>query len=219
MVPGKLLVETVGYEDLEYLTEGSGDISSKKYYIKGPFIEMNRRNRNGRIYESSIMIPEVERFVKEKVNTRMAAGSIDHPITDSSVKLSEASHLITELVQNGDVFIGKAEILDTFPHGRNAKVLIEAKMQLAVSSRGIGSISSEGVVGSNYKLLTVDIVNLPSAHTTYVESILESQDYIIQGDKLVAVSMENFKKDLSKNGTRNIENDLKKFLESLKRKL
>lgn len=218
MVPGKLLVETVGYENLEYLTEGTGDISSKKYFIKGPFIEMNRRNRNGRIYESSIMIPEVERFVKEKVKTRMATGVVDHP-ENSTVKLSESSHLITELVQNGDVYIGKAEVLDTFPYGRNLKVLMDAKIQLAVSSRGVGQISESGIVGSNYKLLTVDIVNLPSAHTTYVESILESQDYIIKDDKLVAVSMENFKKDLSKHGTRNLENDIRKFLDSMKRKL
>lgn len=218
MVPGKLLVETIGYEDLEYMTEGVGDRSSKKYFIKGPFIEMDRRNRNGRIYESRSMVPEVERFIKEKVLTRRAIGAPWHP-ADSTVKASEASHLITELIRNENSYIGKAEILDTDPYGRNIKVLMDANIQLAVSTRGVGQLSSEGIVGDNYKLLTIDLVADPSANTTYVENIMESQDYIVQGDKLVAVSMENFKKDLSKNGTRNIENDLKKFLESLKRKL
>ena len=96
---------------------------------------------------------------------------------------------------------------------------MDAKIQLAVSTRGVGQISESGVVGNNYKLLSVDIVNLPSAHSTYVESILESQDYIIKDDKLVAVNMENLKKDLAKNGTRNLYNDLNKFLTNLSRKL
>lgn len=218
MTPGKLLIEHVGCENLEYLSEGTGDISSKKYFIKGPFIEMNRRNRNGRIYEAAIMIPEVERFVREKINTRMATGDLDHP-SDATVKLSNASHLITELVQHGDVFVGKAEVLDTIPNGRNLKVLMDAKIQLAVSTRGCGAISTEGIVGSNYKLLSVDIVNQPSAYSTYVESILESQDYIVQDDKLVAVNMENLKKGLAKNGTRNLYNDLNKFLNNLSRKI
>lgn len=218
MVPGKLLVETVGYENLEYLTEGTGDISSKKYFIKGPFIEMNRRNRNGRIYESTIMVPEVERFIKEKVNTRRAIGAPYHPVV-STLNLSEASHLITELVQSGDVYIGKAEILDTDPYGRNIKVLMDANIQLAVSTRGLGNINSQGIVGENYKIISVDLVSEPSANTAFVENILESQDYIIQDDKLVAVNMEDFKKNLAKHGTRNLESDLKKFLDSIKRKL
>ena len=67
----------------------------------------------------------------------MATGDLDHP-GDSTVKLSNASHLITELVQSGDVFIGKAEVLDTFPNGRNLKVLMDAKIQLAVSTRALG---------------------------------------------------------------------------------
>lgn len=218
MVPGKLLVETVGYENLEYLTEGTGDISSKKYFIKGPFIEMNRRNRNGRIYESANMVPEVERFIKEKVNTRRAIGAPFHPVV-STVNLAEASHIITELVQNGDVYIGKAEILDTDPYGRNIKVLMDANIQLAVSTRGVGSLNSQGIVGDNYKIISVDLVADPSGISTFVENILESQDYIIQDDKIIAITMENFKKDLSKNGTRNLESDLKKLLDSMKRKL
>jgi hypothetical protein len=92
-------------------------------------------------------------------------------------------------------------------------------IQLAVSSRGVGGVSNSGIVDANYKLLAIDLVSTPSMQLAFVESIMESQDYIIQDNRLVAVNMEEYKKNLSKHGTRNIENDLRKFLDSMKRKL
>lgn len=219
MVPGKLLVETVGFEDLEYLIEGAGDRFSKKYFIKGPFLEMDKRNRNNRIYESRVVVPEVDRFVNEKVKTRRALGRHEHPKADSSVLGNEASHVITEMNIDNKIVFGRAEILDTEPYGRNVKVLMDANIQLAVSMRSLGSLNTDGIVGDNLKILTCDIVSDPGFSIAFVENIMESQDYIIQDDKLVAITMENFKKDLSKNGTRNLESDLKKFLDSIKRKL
>lgn len=219
MTPGKLLIETGGFGDLDYLTEGTGDVTTKKYFISGPFMEMDRRNRNGRIYESKVVVPEIDRFIVEKVKSRRALGRCDHPKLESTVLASEASHVITELNIDGKIVYGKAEILDTQPYGRNVKVLMDAKIQLAVSTRSLGSLNSDGVVGDNLKILTADIVTDPSSQIAYVESIMESQDYIIQGDKLVAVNMEEFKKNLAKNGTRNLYNDLNKFLTNLSRKL
>lgn len=219
MVPGKLLVETGGFGDLEYLTEGVGDISSKKYFIYGPVMEMEKRNRNGRIYEAKVVLPEIDRFVNEKIKTRRALGRCDHPKIDSTILASEASHVITELKVDGNIIYGKAEILDTQPYGRNVKVLMDAKIQMAVSTRSLGSVDANGYVGENLKILTYDIVNDPSSQIAFVESILESQEYIIQNDKLVAINMEQFNKNLSKNGSRNLYNDLNKFLTSLSRKI
>lgn len=218
MVPGKLLVETTGFNDLEYLTEGSGDRSTKKYFIKGPYLEANTRNRNGRIYESKILFPEVQRFVNEKVKTRRALGNADHP-DKSTLMIKDAAILTTELNIDGNLVYGKSEVLDTDCGGRTIKVLMDANVQLAVSSRGIGSLSPEGIVGDNFRLLAIDAVIDPSATQSFVENVYESQDYIIQNDQLVAVNMEEFKNNLSKNGTRNLYNDLNKFLNSLKSKL
>lgn len=219
MTPGKLLVETTGYDDLEYLTEGTGDISTKKYFIHGPIMELSKKNRNGRIYEAEVIIPEINRFVKEKVNTRRALGRTDHPRLESTVLASEASHVITEMKIDNNIVYGKAEILDTQPYGRNVKVLIDAKIQLAVSTRGVGSLDTNGNVGNNYKFLTADIVSDPSCQIAFVESILENQEYIIQDDKLVAINMEEFSRNLAKNGTRNIYEDLNKFIKGLSRKI
>ena len=181
-------------------------------------MESNKKNRNGRIYPKEILEREVTNYYNEYVVTKRAVSRLDHPKNDSTLLLSEACHIIEDLKMDGNVAIGSAKILDT-PQGRMEKVLMDEEIQLAVSSRGIGSINSEGVVGDNFKLIGVDLVSTPSCQISFVESVMESQQYIIDGDKLVAVNMEEFKNNLSKNGTRNLYNDLSKFLNSLKSKL
>lgn len=218
MVPGKLLIETTGYNDLEYLTEGVGDRSSKKYFIKGAYMQANVKNRNGRIYEGKILFPEVDRFNKEKVLTRRATGALDHPLSNSTVLLKDACHLITELKIDGDIVYGKSEVLDT-DTGRTLKVLMDANVQVAISTRGVGSLTETGIVGDNFRLLTADVVQDPSCQIAFVESVFESQDYIIQNDQLIAVNMETLKKDLAKNGSKNLYNDINSFLTRLSRKL
>ena len=96
---------------------------------------------------------------------------------------------------------------------------MDSNVQMAVSTRSLGSLDPDGRVGNNLKILTADIVSDPSCQIAFVENIMESQDYIIQDDKLVAINMENFKKDLAKNGTRNLYNDLNKYIQGLYRKM
>lgn len=216
MTPGKLLIEHVDTSSLEYLVESKSE-REKIYKIKGPFMQADERNRNGRIYPYKILSEEVNRYNNEFVKTHRAIGGLDH--SDSpTVKLSDACHIVTELNMPDKIAYGTAKILDT-PQGNIAKSLIDEGVQLAVSSKALGSLSPDGVVGDNFKLYAIDLVFVPSCSISYVESIMESQDYIIQGDKLVAVKVENFKKDLAKNGTRNLYNDLTKFLNSLSRKI
>ena len=217
MVPGKLLIETTGYNDLEYLTEGVGDRSSKKYFIKGAYMQANVKNRNGRIYPREIMEREVNRYYKEFVLTKRAVNALDHP-QNSTQLFENACHLIEDLKMDGDAVIGVSRIMDT-PSGRIAKTLMDEGVQLAISSRAVGSLGPDNVVGDNFHLLGFDIVVSPSVSTAFVESIVENQQYIVDGDKLVAINMEQFNKNLSKNGTRNLYNDLNKFLTSLSRKI
>lgn len=216
MTPGKLLIEVADVNELEYLVENVTE-KEKTYKIKGPFMRADSRNRNGRIYPKKILESEVARYDREFVKTKRAISSLDHP-AHSTVQLADACHLITELRMDGDVVYGTAKILDT-PQGRIAKTLMNEGIQLAISSRGVGGLSTESVVCDNFRLLALDLVQNPSESLAFVESIMESQDYIIRDNKLVAVNMEDFKKNLAKNGTRNLYNDLNKFLTNLSRKL
>jgi hypothetical protein len=217
MVPGFLLNEVADYSNLNYLVEAKED-RSKSYKIRGIFMESGKKNRNGRIYPKEILEREVNNYYKEFVVTKRAISRLDHPKNDSTLLLSEACHIIEDLKMDGDVAIGCAKILDT-PQGRIAKTLMDEGIQLAVSSRGLGSIDDQGVVGDNFKLIGIDLVSVPSCPVSFVESVMENQQYIIDGDRLVAVNMDKFKKDLSKNGSRNLYNDLNKFLTSLSRKI
>ena len=218
MTPGFLLTENTDAANLEYLIENNGVQDKPKIYrIKGKFAESSVKNRNGRIYPRPILEREVNRYIKEFVMTRRSVSDLDHA-QQSTQSFANACHLIEELRMDGDVVNGTAKILDT-PAGKIAKTLMDEGVQLAISTKGVGSLEGDGIVGDNFHLLGFDIVVSPSCSTAFVENILENQQYIIQDNKLVAINMEEFKKNLSKNGARNLYNDLNTFLTKLSKKI
>lgn len=217
METSRLLIEGVGVDDIETLIESHKETKEKEYKIRGPFIMCEQKNRNGRIYPMEVVEPEVGRYIIDKVNTFSAYGNADHPDNNPTLKLMDAAIVTTKLVKDGNLFIGEAKILST-PSGRVLRNLMDDGCRLAVSTRGLGSLQN-GYVTNNFRLLATDAVADPSAIVAVVESIVEGVEYIISGDQLVAVNVDKFKTELSKNGTRNLANDLHKFLESLKTKL
>ena len=90
-------------------------------------------------------------------------GECDHP--DSSVvELKNVSHIIREAYMEGDIVYGKVELLDT-PCGKILKSLVEAGVTLGISSRGVGSTSSDGEyqeVQDDFQLICWDFVSEPS---------------------------------------------------------
>lgn len=158
----------------------------KNVYIKGIFMQAEKKNRNGRIYERRILMPAVQRYVNEQVNTGRAVGELNHP-DGPSVNLDKVSHRITELNWDGNNCIGKALILDT-PMGQIVKGLVAGGVRLGVSSRGMGSLVSKGgqnYVGEDFILNTVDIVQDPSAHDAFVDGIMEGADWCWNNGVLV----------------------------------
>lgn len=188
----------------------------RAFRIKGPFLLAETKNRNGRVYPKAIMEAEVQRFHADKIKTNRAVGALDHPPTPT-VMLKDACHIIEDLYMDGTIGYGVARMLDT-PDGRIAKTLMKENIKLAVSSRGLGSLQN-GVVAENYKLLTVDLVSEPSAQIAFVESIVESKEYIIQNDKIVEVAFEHLTNNLSRHGSKQIATDLTDFLAKLRKSL
>lgn len=213
----KFLTETADHGQFEYLTESS-DNKPKLYKMRGIMMEAATKNRNGRIYPTEIIEREIERYSEEKVSKRRALGSADHP-SISTVKLSDASHIITELKfdRERNCGIGELEVLDT-PSGKILKVLMDAKCQIAVSTRGIGSLDGN-IVGPDYRLLAIDCVLDPSAQNAMMENVFESKEYIINehGD-VVEMAVHQLEKDLSKHGSKQLATDLKTFISSLRTK-
>ena len=172
----KLIREEV--EAVEVLYEQSN--GKKTFYIQGPFLQGDIKNRNGRIYESRILAKEVDRYNENYIAKNRAMGELGHP-DGPTVNLDRVSHKITSLKQEGSNFIGKAKILET-PMGRIAGALLNDGVTLGVSSRGMGSLENRnGVnyVGEDFMLATAaDIVADPSAPDAFVQGIMEGKEWV-----------------------------------------
>ena len=191
----KLIREEI--ESVEVLTEESN--GKKHFYIQGPFLQGDIKNRNGRIYESRILANEVKRYNENFINKNRAMGELGHP-NGPTVNLDRVSHKITSLKQEGSNFIGKAKILET-PMGRIAGALLNDGVTLGVSSRGMGSlVSRNGVnyVGEDFHLATAaDIVADPSAPDAFVQGIMEGKEWIWDNGLLREQDVERIRQQIN----------------------
>ena len=213
----KLISETV--ENVKYITEEKNGV--KSLYIQGPFLVAEAKNRNGRIYKEDTLRREVERYMKEYVEPNRAFGELGHPDTPS-INLDRVSHLITNLKQEGNVFIGKAKILET-PMGKIAKSLMEGGAQLGVSSRGMGSlkeVNGVNVVQDDYYLATAaDIVADPSAPGAFVQGIMEGKEWVWDNGIVKEVNINAYYDELQKAKSKQIEEISLKIFENFLSKL
>jgi hypothetical protein len=182
----KLITETI--EQVKYVTEAKEN-GGKSYYIEGPFLQTEVQNRNGRIYRKHIMEREVNRYIKEYVETKRAFGELGHP-DGPGINLDRVSHMIVGLREEGNNYIGRAKIMTETPMGRIVKNLIDEGAQLGVSSRGMGSLklNKEGVneVQDDFYLATAgDIVADPSAPNAFVRGIMESKEWVFVEGRFV----------------------------------
>jgi hypothetical protein len=201
----KLIRERV--EDVNYLTESTED-GKKALYIQGPFLVAEQGNKNRRMYKIDTLQREVDRYVKEYVDTKRALGELGHPDTPS-INLERVSHLITELKQDGNVFVGKAKILDT-PYGNIVKNFIESGVNLGVSSRGMGSLipgdNGLSIVQDDFRLATAaDIVADPSAPGAFVNGIMEGKEWLFVEGRFVEVDIDNAKRQIQKASSKQLE--------------
>ena len=166
--------------EVNFVTE-EDDNKKKNYFIEGIFMQSETKNRNGRVYPKAILQKEVKRYTEKFINTKRAFGELGHP-DGPTVNLERVSHMITELVEDGDNFLGRAKIMDT-PYGKIVKNLIDEGAKLGVSSRGMGSLKpvQDGLqeVQSDFYLATAaDIVADPSAPDAFVSGIMEGKEWI-----------------------------------------
>jgi len=190
----RLISEEV--QNAEYIVEDNN--GKKDYKIRGIFLQAEIRNKNGRVYEKSILEKEVNRYNREFINKRRAFGELGHP-DSPTVNLERVSHMITKLHPDGTNFIGEAKIMNT-PYGKIVKGLIDEGAQLGVSSRGMGSLQTRGgvnYVGRDFYLATAaDIVADPSAPDAFVEGIMESKEWVWDNGVLVEKDLSAWKRDI-----------------------
>lgn len=195
---------------MKLITEEIRNVSTKKdkeyWYISGPFIQAGIVNGNNRRYSIDVVRPEVNRYIQEKVQTHRALGELNHPPTPE-INPKEASHLIVSLMEQmvdesrGICnWMGKAKILNT-PNGLIAQALLEGGVQLAVSSRALGSLKSvNGIneVQEDFRICTpADIVYEPSAPDAFINGILENKEWVVSGQTEERILfVEHYKKEI-----------------------
>jgi hypothetical protein len=218
----KLICEVLD-QKLSLVKEAKED-GRKNYFIEGVFLMGDKPNKNGRIYESKILAKEVARYTKELIETNRAYGELGHP-AGPSINLDRVSHMIKSLRQEGSDFIGKAKITDT-PMGNIVMNLLDEGANLGVSSRGMGTLKSNGgimEVQDDFMLATAaDIVADPSAHKAFVRGVMENTEWVYDvaaGTWRAAEMVHEAKKEMKKMTVNQIdENSLRmfnKFLKSL----
>ena len=213
----KLITELT--EDVKYLTEEKD--GKKNLYIEGPFLVSEAVNRNRRMYKEETMRNEVKRYHEEYITKNRAFGELGHPDTPS-INLDRVSHIITGLRQEGNVWIGKAKILET-PMGNIARQIIEGGGQLGVSSRGLGSLKMENginVVQDDFHLATAaDIVADPSAPGAFVQGIMEGKEWMLVDGKFTEYDYDNAKRQIQQASRKDIEKVSLQIFENFIKKL
>lgn len=194
----KLISEHID-RPLTFLTED--DKGRKRYYIEGIAAQAGVVNRNRRLYPPEVLAPEIERYIKEKIETGSAMGELGHPDTPA-VHLDRVSHIFREVKRSGNDWVAKAALTDT-PCGKIAEGLLESGARLGFSTRGLGSLKEDpankwNVVQGDFKLAVLsDIVADPSAPSAFVKGVLEGIEFSQREDgEWVAEAVHTLKKEL-----------------------
>ena len=202
--------------NVEFLTEASKS-GGKNYFIEGIFMQANTKNRNGRIYPREILQKEAKRYNTEFIQKKRAFGELGHP-DGPTVNLERVSHMIEELQEVEQNFMGRAKILDT-PYGKIVKNLIDEGARLGVSSRGMGSLKPvkdgiQEVQGDFYLATAADIVADPSAPDAFVAGIMEGKEWIWDNGLLKETKIQEYKNQIEKSSKRDREQTLTKAFEN-----
>jgi len=201
--------------NVEFLTEAKKD-GGKNYFIEGIFMQADKKNRNGRIYPQEILQKEAKRYNTEFIQKKRAFGELGHP-DGPTVNLERVSHMIEELQEVEQNFMGRAKILDT-PYGRIVKNLIDEGARLGVSSRGMGSLKPvkdgiQEVQGDFYLATAADIVADPSAPDAFVAGIMEGKEWIWDNGLLKETKIQEYKNQIEKSSKKDREQTLTKTFE------
>ena len=195
-------------EDVKYISEAKED-GKKNYFIEGIFMQGDITNRNGRMYPADVLDKEVQRYNEQYVQKNRAYGELGHP-SGPTINLERVSHLITDLKREGSNFTGRAKILTDTPMGAIVKGIMDDGGQLAVSSRGMGSLKQnrQGIneVQKDFYLATAgDIVADPSAPDAFVNGIMEGKEWVWENGLIKEAQVAQYENEIKKTSARELE--------------
>jgi hypothetical protein len=203
LLPLKLISEAKSFEItpvsslIENVKQEDGTIK-KSHFIEGIYIQTNVKNRNGRNYPKKLMEQCVAKYIKDRMaeGTQFRSfGELGHP-DGVEINLDKVCHYVQQLQWQGNDCIGRSKILTSTPTGRIVETLLDEKLRLGVSTRGLGALAKNASADGSkevqaYDMIAVDIVADPSAPQGFVDGILENKDYIIQDGGVIVECFNN----------------------------
>jgi hypothetical protein len=207
----KLLVDQYAEnEEFEIVKEETNNRSKPSYYVTGPYMMCEEVNKNKRIYDREEMRREVRRYTDEMINAKRSLGELGHA-GNPEINLDRVCHLVTELRNEGNVYVGKSKILST-PCGMIVQALIDDGVRIGMSTKALGKLN-EQYNGTNrvtdFRLVGVDCVADPSCPKAFVNGILESREFVLAEDGKFEESYDSFHERVSKLPKKNVEDYLK----------
>lgn len=178
----KLITETS--LEVESLIENTS--SGKKYTIEGRFATGDMKNGNGRIYESKVLHPAMQKYVEEKVSQGRGFGELNHP-QSPQVNFERVVLVIESLTPDGSHWNGKANIINE-GLGKIVTAIMEAGGKVGVSTRALGTLSERNgikYVNPDLSFSAVDAVSDPSGPGCFVRGIMESVNFRMLDDGTV----------------------------------
>lgn len=204
---GTLIEEDAGYispndkRNQSFISEmgkmGGSDnlVLSEPYYVYAVLQKYGVKNRNGRVYPEDVLVPQ-SKVYQTYIDERRAIGELEHP-ESSNISGDRVSHNIVEMWWDGNVLMGKLEILMSpgfirlgivSTLGDQVANLLRHKIRIGVSSRGVGSVEDENgvhVVQKDFELICWDIVTNPSTPGSWIFDKKPSQPGVYNESKII----------------------------------
>lgn len=209
------------FDGLEIVEEQNKLGTGNTLYIQGPYTG-TALNKNKRVYPKEELDRDMTRYITEMVNTNRSLGELNHS-QNSEVNPERACHIVVKLYEDNDVWFGKSKILtgEGMPCGNLVKGLLNNGVSLGISTRSLGTLeeSTGCKIVKNLHIIAFDCVADPSFPKAFVNGILESKTFIIDGGSTYEELYDNFENSLIKLPKKEIDTYLReqivKFINAL----
>lgn len=168
-------------------------VEGNRSMIEGCIQDMNKGNRNGRIYSDGDLVPQLTapRTV-ELLKSKNMFGEAGHPTSkdlsrQQTVDPTNLSHLFHKLWVDGDKVMAHLTAANTRV-GDDFNRLVTSGTKVSFSLRALGSVvkTRKGSEVKNLKVITWDWVIYPSHKAAYMEKILNLNEQCInRGNNLI----------------------------------
>lgn len=161
---------------------------SKGIYLDSRYVKFEKIPFNANVYCVSV---KNKTWLMRYNNKVCWTHNCDHP--DSAVvSLANVSHRVIDMWWQGKDLYGKVLIAEDTIAGKNLKGLLKAGFTLGISSRGVGSVKSQGgndIVQEDFELIAFDFVSSPSTPGAYL--FKEGKEVFTRG--MVPLKNEHYK--------------------------